>query len=161
ALAGPGNVVAVEPDNGDFWELYKNLDGFQNVIMTRPLPVPAKGTARFSDEFSANAGVIRRGPVFSEFEVGHPLANNGYATKVRVYAGLPRIDISSRILNNDKHVRYRLLFPTTITNGKRFDEIPFGAIERPGSQEFPAQNWIDYGDGERGLALLNRGNPGN
>ena len=40
-------------------------------------------------------------------------------------------------------------------------EIPFGAIERPDSIEMPAQNWIDYSDGRHGLALLNRGLPGN
>ena len=40
--------------------------------------------------------------------------------------------------------------------------MPFGAIQRPRSQEFPAQNWIDYGDNGRGLALVNRrGIPGN
>ena len=40
-------------------------------------------------------------------------------------------------------------------------EIPFGAVERPAAIEFPAQNWADYGDGQRGVALLNRGLPGN
>src|SRR5262249_52075536 len=37
----------------------------------------------------------------------------------------------------------------------------FGAIERPMSQEFPAQNWIDYSDSSHGLTLLNQGLPGN
>jgi alpha-mannosidase len=77
-----------------------------------------------------------------------------------LYAGIPRIDIHTQILNNDRFVRYRVLFPTSIKNGKRVDEIPFGAIERPSSQEFPAQNWFDYGDGTQGLAVLNRGLPG-
>lgn len=40
-------------------------------------------------------------------------------------------------------------------------EIPFGAIERPERQEFPAQNWIDYSDGAHGLSLINQGLPGN
>jgi len=40
------------------------------------------------------------------------------------------------------------------------DEIPFGAIERPSSQEFPAQNWFDYGNGTQGVAVLNRALPG-
>jgi alpha-mannosidase len=40
-------------------------------------------------------------------------------------------------------------------------EIPFGAIERPERQEYPAQNWIDYGDGAHGLTLINEGLPGN
>jgi alpha-mannosidase len=40
-------------------------------------------------------------------------------------------------------------------------EIPFGAIDRPERQEFPAQNWIDYSDGAHGLSLINQGLPGN
>ncbi|MDO9591849.1 MAG: glycosyl hydrolase-related protein, partial [Erysipelotrichaceae bacterium] len=57
--------------------------------------------------------------------------------------------------------RYRVLFPTTIQNGNAIHEIPFGAIKRPDGIEFPAQNWIDWGDGKKGVALLNRGLPGN
>ena len=79
---------------------------------------------------------------------------------MRLYAGVQRIDLETTIVNNDKFVRYRLLFPTSIQNGRRFDEIPFGAIERPERHELPAQNWIDYGDGKHGLALLNIGLPG-
>ena len=59
------------------------------------------------------------------------------------------------------HVRYRALFPTSIKKGRAVHEIPFGAIERPDGIEFPAQNWIDWGDGRKGVALLNRGLPGN
>jgi alpha-mannosidase len=72
-----------------------------------------------------------------------------------------RIDLRTELSNNDKFVRYRLLFPTSIANGRRFDEIPFGAMERPLEQEYPAQYWMDYSDGSKGVALLNRGLPGN
>ncbi len=163
ALAGPANVVVREVDNGDFWELYKNLDGFQNVMMTRPLGVPQSGKTRFSNELGTNqpTASLRRGPVFSEYNVKHPFGNGKFATTVRLYAGVPRIDFETKILNNEKSVRYRLLVPTAIRNGRAFHEIPFGAIERPTSQEFPAQNWIDCSDGQRGVALLNRGLPGN
>jgi alpha-mannosidase len=80
---------------------------------------------------------------------------------VRLYTGVRRVDIETQVSNNDSYVRYRALFPTTIKDGKRTDEIQFGAIERPQGQEFPAQNWIDYGDGAHGLALLNCAMPGN
>ena len=53
------------------------------------------------------------------------------------------------------------MFPTSIREGQSVHEIPFGAIRRPDGIEFPAQNWIDYGDGSEGVALLNRGLPGN
>jgi alpha-mannosidase len=163
ALAAPANVVAREPDKGDFWELYKNLDGFQNVMMTRPLPVPKNGPTEFSDEPLTNhpSASFRRGPVFSQYEVKRPFGSGTFATAVRLYAGIPRIDFETKILNNDKSVRYRLLVPTAIQHGRGFHEIPFGAIERPFAQEFPAQNWIDYSDAQRGVALLNRGLPGN
>jgi alpha-mannosidase len=78
-----------------------------------------------------------------------------------LYRGIRRVDIRTQIVNNEKMVRYRVLFPTSVGNGRRFDEIPFGAVERPQAQEFPAQNWIDYSDSARGVALLNRGLPGN
>jgi alpha-mannosidase len=161
ALSGPANVVARETDNGDFWELYHNLDGGQNVIMTRPLNVPKPGQARFSNEEQAHSGRMREGAVFSEIQVAHPFGSNTFSTKVRIYQGMRRLDFETTILNRDKFVRYRLLVPTTITNGHNFQEIPFGAIERPTAQEFPAQNWIDYSDGAHGVALLNRGLPGN
>jgi alpha-mannosidase len=161
ALSGPANVVACEPDKGDFWELNKTLDGGQNVIMTRPLPVPQAGQARFTTEQTATNAVLLRGPVFSEFHVEHPFGSNFFTTSARLYNGIPRIDFTTRIRNNEEFVRYRLLVPTAIKNGRNFQEIPFGAIERPNAQEFPAQNWSDYGDGEHGVALINRGLPGN
>jgi alpha-mannosidase len=75
--------------------------------------------------------------------------------------GLRRIEIRTQIENNEKFVRYQVMFPTTIQNGQIVHEIPFGSIERPNGIEFPAQNWADYSDGSKGLAVLNRGLPGN
>jgi alpha-mannosidase len=161
AVIGPANLVAREEDNGDFWELYKNLDGGQHLLMTRPMGAPQRGKAAFSDEDSSGIGVVHQGAVFSEFAVKHAFGKGTFATSVRIYAGIPRLDFRTDLLNNDKFVRYRLLFPTAIRDGRNVQEIPFGAIERPAAQEFPAQNWMDYGDGRRGVALLNRGLPGN
>jgi alpha-mannosidase len=53
------------------------------------------------------------------------------------------------------------VFPAAVRGGAVTREIPFGAVAQPEGIEFPAQNWLDYGDGARGLALLNRGLPGN
>jgi len=99
--------------------------------------------------------------VFSEFSVAHPFAGGSFATRVRLYAGVRRIDIQTELVNNEKYVRYHALFPTSIKDGRNVQEIPFGAIERPTGIEFPAQHWIDYSDGHRGVALLNFGLPGN
>jgi alpha-mannosidase len=160
-LNDPGNVVAREEDRGDLWELYHNLEsGF--VTNKTPHAAPQPGQAVFSSEQTGTRGAVSRGAVFSEFTVTHPFGGeNQFTTAVRLVAGLRRIDIHTRLLNNEKSVRYRVLFPTSIDDGKSYHEIPFGAVERPVGIELPAQNWVDYGNGQRGVALLNRGLPGN
>jgi alpha-mannosidase len=161
-LRNAGNVVAREDDHGDLWELYHTLDGGSAVGMKTQSKVPQPGKAAFSTQQPGSPGTVTRGPVVSEFKVARRFGEKGqFATTVRLYAGLRRIDIHTKILNNDRFVRYRALFPTSLSEGRSVHEIPFGAIERPAGIESPAQNWIDYGNAERGLALLNRGLPGN
>jgi alpha-mannosidase len=74
---------------------------------------------------------------------------------------LRRIEIHTQIRNEKQSVRYRVLFPTSIRDGISTHEIPFGAIRRVAGLECPAQNWVDYGNGMQGVAVLNRGLPGN
>ena len=161
AFRASGNVVAQEQDGGDLWQLYGTLNGGRNIAMTRPILLPDRTRSKLSSEWVGGSGWTDAGPVFSEYSVSHPFGKGNFSTRVRLYAGVRRVDIETQILNNDSYVRYRALFPTTVKDGKRTDEIPFGAIERPQGQEFPAQNWIDYGDGAHGLALLNCAMPGN
>ena len=160
-LAGRGNVVAREVDKGDVWELYHGLDGGSKVAMTTRQAVPTAGAAKLSDESRGKPGTLRVGPVFSEFRVAKPFDTGSFATAVRLYEGLRRVEVATSLVNNEKFVRYQALFPTTIEAGKNAHEIPFGAIERPDGIEFPAQDWADRGDGRHGLALLNIGAPGN
>jgi alpha-mannosidase len=160
-LAGrPGNIVACEQDGGDPWELYGTLNGARLTAMTRPTGMPERDRAHFSNEWVGGSGETIAGPVFSQFSIHHLFGSDSFSTQVRVYSGVRRIDIQTTIINNDKFVRYRLLFPTSIQSGRRFDEIPFGAIERPEKHELPAQNWMDLSDGKHGLSLLNIGLPG-
>ena len=160
-LSGQGNVVVRKEDKGDLWTLYRTLDGGEHLpnfgVQTAPNPPPPV----LSTAFSEKDGVFVRGPVFSEFSVSHPFGSGRFSTRVRLTQGVRRIDIETELINNEKHVRYQVLFPTTITDGKNVQEVPFGATERPLNAEFPAQNWVDYGNGQRGLALLNAAMPGN
>jgi alpha-mannosidase len=158
-----GNVVVHQYDGGDLWELYENLKGGSNINMTRKQPVPLENVDQFSSEYRGERGKVHRGPVYSEYKLApHRFGADGAMSFIiRTYAGIPRIEIRAQIENNEKFVRYQVMFPTTIKNGKVIHEIPFGSIERPNGIEFPAQNWADYSDGVRGLAVLNRGLPGN
>jgi len=161
ALSGPANVVAREPDGGDFWELYGSLHGGRNIAMAKKQGPPDPAKAFLSSQQVGGSGKARVGPVFSEYSMNHPFGSGHFGTSVRLYKGIKRVEISTKILNNERQVRYRALFPTSIKNGQSYHEIPFGAIERPAGVELPAQNWVDFGDGRRGVALLNQGIPGN
>jgi alpha-mannosidase len=160
-LSDRGNVVVRQQDRGDLWELYRGLDGGSRIAMTTKQPVPKRGQAAFSDEGKGEPGKVRTGPVFSEFEVARSFGPGRFATAVRLYNGLRRIEVTTRLVNGEKYVRYQVMFPTSIAGGRTTHEITFGAIERPSAIEFPVQNWADHGDGRHGLALLNVGLPGN
>jgi alpha-mannosidase len=160
-LKAPGNVVAREEDGGDFWELYGTLNGGRFTAMKRMDNGPRAERSKFSTDNVGGNGWAGGGPVFVQFSISHPFGKNQFATRVRMYPGIRRIDIHTDVLNREEFVRYRVLFPTSLLGGHNVQEIAFGSIERPTNQEFPAQNWIDYSAGGRGLALLNRGLPGN
>jgi alpha-mannosidase len=159
ALAGPGNVVAREDDGGDVWELNGPLS-WGLAASTRPIGAPRPAQTQWSNAFEGPGERIL-GPVFSEFHVKHSLGKNEFATRVRIYQGSKRIDIRTDLVNQEKFVRYRAVFPSTIANGTLMEEIPFGAIQRPQNQEYAAQNWIDYADAHKGITLINHGLPGN
>ncbi|HLY20473.1 MAG TPA: glycoside hydrolase family 38 C-terminal domain-containing protein [Bryobacteraceae bacterium] len=160
-LRAPGNVVAREEDGGDFWELYGTLNGARFTAMGRADTGPRPERTVFSTDNVGGNGSAGSGPVFVQFHISHPFGKNQFATRVRMYPGIRRIDIQTQVLNQEPFVRYRVLFPTTLHGAQNVQEIPFGSIQRPADQEFPAQNWVDASAGGRGIALLNRGLPGN
>ncbi|MDA0338004.1 MAG: glycosyl hydrolase-related protein, partial [bacterium] len=156
-----GNTVVRELDNGNFWEYNGHCKGDALYPMNRehPLPPEGDGRAAFSHHYGGD-GRVSRGHARLDYRVNFPFGRGSFATRVRLYAGLPRIDIHTTLINEDERVRYRMALPTNLPQGTITQEIPFGAIDRP-TGEFPAQNWMDYSDADRGLALLNRGLPGN
>jgi alpha-mannosidase len=121
-------------------------------------PVPARGQANFSYEYGGT-GIAVGGPVMAEMRVTSPFGDGEFGIRIRVYAGMPRVEIETELINRLPFVRYRNVFPFNLHNPVIAYEIPFGAIERP-EGEYPAQNWVDVSDGERGVALLNQGIPG-
>ncbi len=166
-----GNTIVREQDFGNFWQyngpckgdlFHPPMDGNRSRGLY-PLPRETTNDALFSHMFDGDAN-IRTGRAHAELSIDHPWGSGYFATRVRLYAGLPRVEITTTLVNAEERVRYRAAFPTSIRGGTITHEIPFGAIERP-EGEYPAQTWIDYGEGAgadaRGLALLNRGLPGN
>jgi alpha-mannosidase len=156
-----GNMIVKEQDYGNFWQYNGPCKGDELYPVEGRYPLPAfnANQADFAHNYHGD-GNIRTGNALIEFIIGMPFGTGQFNTRVRLYAGLPRIDIQTTLVNQDEKVRYRAALPTSIQDGTITYEIPFGAIERP-EGEFPAQNWIDYSKEDRGVTLLNRGLPGN
>lgn len=96
-------------------------------------------------------------------------------SRMTIYSDLKRIDFKTEIENTARDHRLRVLFPTGIESQHSYAETQFGTIVRRNERE--AKNWkkkgwkekplpiyaqqrfVDINDGERGLAVLNRGLP--
>jgi len=164
-----GNTIVREQDFGNFWQYNGPCKGdlfhppMEGGVSRGLYPLPSETTngASFS-HLSDGDGTIRTGKASAEFSIDHPWGNGFFATRVRLYAGLPRVEVTTTLVNEEERVRYRAAFPSSINHGTITHEIPFGAIQRP-EGEYPAQTWMDLGkaDGSRGIALLNQGLPGN
>lgn len=157
--------VCRQEDRGDPWEYYGPLRGDIMSADQRLDPLPGRGERRaiFSDEYGGR-GVLTAGAVMAEMRYTSPLGDGDFGLIARVYAGLPRVELTTELINRQPFVRYRNVFPLNLREPRATHEIPFGAIDRP-EGEFPAQNWADVSGvnpagAACGVALLNRGIPG-
>jgi alpha-mannosidase len=94
--------------------------------------------------------------------------------KIIIYDDIPRIDFITTIDNRHPQVRIRVKFSTDIESPEYQSETQFGVISRPVNQYYfnpeenwvekpsgiyPALNWIDYSDAEKGITVINKGLP--
>jgi alpha-mannosidase len=98
-----------------------------------------------------------------------------FKKKVIVYRDIPRIDFVTVVDNKHPRLRLRTRFKTDIKRPEYTCDTQFGAVSRETNQYylkpdgwleqptgiFPSLRWIDYSDDEKGITVLNRGNPEN
>ncbi len=124
-----GNIIVKEQDFGNFWQYNGPCKGGASNPLPGRYPFPRFESSRadFSHNYNGD-GYIKNGRAVVEFGINHPFGSGHFGTRVRLYAGVPRIDVQTSLINNDERVRYRAALPTTIRNGTITYEIPFGAI---------------------------------
>ncbi len=94
--------------------------------------------------------------------------------EVILYKTLKRIDFVTSINNEYPGVRIRVKFDINIDEPHYYRGTQFGVTRETTTDKIhlpkdsvelfsraPAINWVDYGDNEKGLALINDGNPEN
>ena len=87
--------------------------------------------------------------------------NIDFTVETHFRSDSPRIAYRVEFTPKGKHYRIRAAFPSTVgADGAVYYEIPFG-IQKRGRAVHAAQNWMDFSDADKGIALLNRGLPSN
>ena len=139
----------------------EGLDGGSRIAMTTRQPVPKRGQAAFSDEGKGNPGTLRTGPVFSEFQVERAFGPGKFATAVRVYHGLRRIEVTTRLVNAEKYVRYQVAVPDDDRRRQDDARDPLRRDRAPGGDRVPRAE-LGRSTATEGTAWrLNIGLPGN
>lgn len=83
---------------------------------------------------------------------------------ITIYKEIPRIDFDVAVDWHEQHIFVKTAFPVDIMSDKATYEIQYGAVERPAHMntswdaakyEVCAQKWVDFGEADYGVALLN------
>jgi len=78
-----------------------------------------------------------------------------------LYKGIPWVEFKVRLKSQFPHVRVRMKCGTGISDGECFSGTTFGFVKREREpRDFPMEDWVDYGNEDRGVAVLTRGIPG-
>src|SRR5271157_324573 len=108
--------------------------------------------------------LVERGPLRAVIRVKKHFQNSTFVQDIRMYAGVPRVDVKMQVDWHEKHILLKVAFPLSAHSDQATFEIPYGSIERPTTRntaaeqakfEVPAQRWADLSDTKHGFSLLN------
>ena len=108
--------------------------------------------------------LVERGPLRAVIRVKKHFQNSTFVQEIRMYAGVPRVDVKMQVDWHEKHILLKVAFPLSAQSDQATFEIPYGSIERPTTRntpaeqakfEVPAQRWADLSDTKHGFSLLN------
>lgn len=132
-------VPVVIDDPSDTWS--HNVFRFQNEI------------GRFSD---AKVKVLERGPVKGTIMVESYYNKSKLIQEFTLYRGLRFIEVKVTIDWHEQLKILKLRFSVDLNNPIATYQIPYGFITRPcNGEEEPGGEWIDLGDGDYGLSIIN------
>jgi hypothetical protein len=163
-------------DGGDAGDEYtycppKNDDLIDMALRPPRIRVTERGPARWTLEvvqtYSLPEGLAETRDARSPRK-----ANCRIVSRVSLYPGVARIDIETDVDNRARDHRLRVRFPSGVRTGHAHAEQHFGISRRPvGPPEdngtsietpvatYPQKSFVDVSDGQRGLAVANRGLP--
>ena len=138
-LKGSSAIAVVIDDPSDTWS--HGVFSFKNEI------------GRFS---GARVKLIENGPVKGTIRVESRYNNSLLIQDFTLYRELRYIEVKVTVDWHERLKMLKLRFPVNIENPQATYQIPYGFIIRPGDgEEEPGGEWIDVGDSNYGLSLIN------
>ncbi|MGH9490840.1 MAG: glycoside hydrolase family 38 C-terminal domain-containing protein [Terriglobales bacterium] len=149
-LPAEGNVLQFfqdQPEEWDAWNIQANYEKF-------PLgPVTLESIE-----------LAECGPARAAIRVVRKFQSSRFVQQLRIYPGVPRVDVHTAVDWREQHVLCKAAFPLATAGEQATYEIPYGTIGRPTNPTTPAamaewevcaQTWADLSGPRRGFALLN------
>ncbi|MGC8971608.1 MAG: alpha-mannosidase [bacterium] len=138
-FTGDSAIPAVINDPSDTWS--HNIFRFKDEV------------GRFSD---AKIKVSEIGPVKGTIKVENYYNKSKLIQEFTLYRTLKLIEVKVSIDWHEQLKMLKLKFPINVDNPIATYHIPYGFITRPcNGEEEPGGEWIDIGDGEYGVSLIN------
>jgi alpha-mannosidase len=139
-LSGPGNVLWAltdKPEGMSAWTLGPEEEAW---------PIGEEG---------AEISVVETGPVRGLVRVKTRFRSSLFEQDLILGRDSRQLDVVVRMDWHERNLLVKAAFPLSLSEGKAFYEIPYGAIQRPADgREVPALKWIDLSS-EGGMSLLN------
>lgn len=111
-----------------------------------------------------NVFLVEGTPSSAVIRVSKTFQNSTIVQDIKVYDGIPRVDIVTDVDWHEKHILLKAGFTVAAKSSSATYEIPFGSIQRPTARntpeekamfEVPALRWADISDAAHGLSILN------
>ncbi|KKD37429.2 alpha-mannosidase [Limnoraphis robusta] len=145
-----GNDLQFFGDSGQYWDGW-NIDPNYKQY---PLEPPQLKSITWKEQ----------GEIQQRLQVIRVWRNSEFIQDYVLEADSPILKIETKVNWQERHVLVKAAFPLTITVDRANCEIPCGVMQRPtkpqtetekAKWEIPAMNWVDLGDENYGVSLLN------
>lgn len=102
--------------------------------------------------------------VSASLEITRKFLNSTICQTITIYRDIPRVDFDTKVDWQEHHVLLKAAFPVDVVADKATYEIQYGAVERPTHSntswdaakfEVCAHKWVDLGEPDYGVALMN------
>ncbi len=115
-------------------------------------------------EPASSIQVVEYGELRQTIEIKRRILNSFYTQRISLNHNSPRIDFDTQIDWNERHIMLKVAFPVDILAPQATYEIQWGNVQRPTHRntswdwarfETCAHKWVDLGEGNYGISLLN------